>query len=51
MFLQTTLLFKTVLILSSQLAIVLVTSFALLKGAKKHTKTIHLILVCGLEVL
>ena len=35
MFLQTTLLFKTVLILSSQLAIVLVTSFALLKGARK----------------
>ena len=35
MFLQTTLLFKTVLILSSQLAIVLATSFALLKGARK----------------
>ena len=35
MFLQTTLLFKTVLILSSQLAIVLVTSLALLKGARK----------------
>ena len=38
MFLQTTLLFKTVLILSSQLAIVLVTSFALLKGARKSIR-------------